>query len=196
MSEEAPGNDLSSVERRGIVTICTDKDDTSKLLQDKDGNAIVVLIPKNVPNETGAWEKAFSLFLRTMQQITCNYRILYVHSGFDSPLGFAWWVGRLRHRVSDTIRKNLKAVTVLHPTILVRLCFWSLKPFVSAKFWEKLHYADRIEELFLDDVLPKEAIPRVLPQFVISWEQGLVEEGKIARHVAVQAGAPLGPNEN
>eukprot|EP00171_Calliarthron_tuberculosum_P019823 IDg19823t1 len=51
MAEEMDNSDLSNVERRGIVTVCTEGDDTSKLLHDKDGNAIVVLIPKNVPNE-------------------------------------------------------------------------------------------------------------------------------------------------
>lgn len=187
--DKALNADLSSLEHRRIVTICTEKDDANALLYDKDGNAIVVIVPENVPENE--WEKAFQLFLITMQSVPSDYRIVYVHSGFDSHFRVAWWLARLHQRVPQALRKSLKAVSVVHPTVVLRLLFMFCKPFVSSKFWDKLHYVDRIDELFLDEVLPAEAVRRVLPPFVFAYERKLLEDGTIAREMAAQAGAPL-----
>lgn len=121
---------------------------------------------------------------------------MYVHSGCSSPAWFAWWVSQLRARVSRDHRKNLKALSVVHPTFAVRAFFFAARPFVSAKFWEKLHYVDRIDELFLDDIIPKQYVTRVLPVSVVNGEKHMVEEDvEIARQMAIAAGATLTPRQ-
>lgn len=121
---------------------------------------------------------------------------MYVHSGYTSPAWFVWWVQQLRARVSRDHRKNVKALSVVHPSYSVRVFFLAVRPFVSGKFWEKLHYVDRIDELFLDEVVPKEHVRRVLPASVVSGEQGMLEEEEyVVRQIAISAGAVLTPRQ-
>lgn len=101
----------------------------------------------------------------------------------------------MRQRVSRNHRKNLKALSIVHPTLYVRLFLFSARAFVSVKFWDKLHYVDRIEELELDGVLPASAINELLPGGVADYERELKEEAELAREVAIAAGAPLAPRE-
>lgn len=85
---------------------------------------------------------------------------------------------------------------MVHPTFAVRAFFFAARPFVSAKFWEKLHYVDRIDELFLDDIIPKQHVTRVLPVSVVNGEKHMVEEDvEIARQMAIAAGATLTPRQ-
>ncbi len=144
-------------------------------------------------NESLAWTNRSCIVFCACQVVKSDYRIVYVHSGFASPLWFTWWVFGLRSRVSRDHRKNLKALTIVHPTFAVRLFFLSVRPFISAKFWEKLHYADRIDELYLDHVIPKEHIRRVLPASVLANEEKIVQEGEVARQMALASGVQLNP---
>ncbi len=71
--EKAEISDLSSVEDRGIVTVCTTNDGSDgldRLLQDDDGNRVVILVPGNVPGEKDSWEKSFHLFLRETAEVS------------------------------------------------------------------------------------------------------------------------------
>lgn len=58
-------------------------------------------------------------------------------------------------------------------------------------FWHKLHYVDRIEELWLDGVLSREVTTRVIPAAVAVFEEALVEENEMMRDEAISMGVPL-----
>lgn len=61
------------------------------------------------------------------------------------------------------------------------------------KFWNSLHFVDRIEELWLDDVLSKERVLKLMPQSVFTYEQALDIEVEEARNGMVALGYPLAP---
>lgn len=70
-----------------------------------------------------------------------------------------------------------------------------LSPVIGAKFWQKLHYADRVEELWLDGVVSEKTARDNVPQSVVEYESKLVEEMESHREIARMLGAPLGPRE-
>ena len=107
----------------------------------------------------------------------------------------SWWLLSLRLRLSRGHRKNLSGLTIVHPSVWVRLLFLGMRPVLGAGFWKKLHYADRIEELWLDEVMEEGVARRNIPQAVFGYEQKIVEEAEESRNLAIALGAPLAARE-
>lgn len=45
------------------------------------------------------------------------------------------------------LRKSIHELHVLHPNFWLKSLFAFMRPFVSSKFWRKLHYTDHIAEV-------------------------------------------------
>ncbi|KAI0563269.1 CRAL-TRIO lipid binding protein [Gracilaria domingensis] len=193
--QQARDADLSGVENRGIVTVVRESD--GSLITDSDGNALVMVIPALIPRIGGSvWEHCFQLFIRETGDI-CDqtYRVIYVHSGFSPPLWLGWWLIRVRNRLSRAHRKNLQAVSIVHPTLTLRVICMLLSAFVSQNVWRKVHYVDRLEELWLDEVMAKEVAQRIIPGGVAMFEEALIEENEMMREAAVVMGVPVEPRQ-
>lgn len=130
--------------------------------------------------------------LHTTQTCQHAFRIVFVMSSFSSSEAwFGWWLNQMRTRVSEKHRENLSAVSIVHPSPAVRaLCMLGWAWFGRA-FWDKLHYVDRIEELWLDGVMSEERAERVLPAAVSGFEQAFLAEFAEERKRAIEMGAPL-----
>lgn len=115
-----------------------------------------------------------------------------MHSGFASTAWLAWWLRGLRARVPQEYRANLAALTVLHPTLAVRGAFLAARAVYGGEWWERLEYADRIEEIWLDGVLEREAVEGLFGDDVREWETELVREAEEWRRIGVRFGAPVG----
>lgn len=48
----------------------------------------------------------------------------------------------------SSFKKNLKGFYIVHPTFFFKTIFQFFKPFVSKKFWIKLHFLNEVAELF------------------------------------------------
>lgn len=117
-------------------------------------------------------------------------------SGFTSSTGwFSWWQWRLHTRVSAAHRANLKAVTIVHATLGMRVACGMGWMWFGSEFWNVVHFADRVEELYLDGVLTKEQMKRVLPTGVAAFEEMLVAEAEDARERSIAMGVPLMPRD-
>lgn len=124
-----------------------------------------------------------------------GYRVIYVHSGFSPPVWLGWWLWGVLSRISRTRRKNVNAVSIIHASIGVRMIMFALRAMVGKKFWEKVEYADRLEEIWLDDIVSESETVLNIPQIIFSYEGNIVEEAEGLRSWAVMMGAPLGPRE-
>ncbi|CAN8064822.1 unnamed protein product [Agarophyton chilense] len=187
----AENADLSVVADRGIVTVVRESD--GSFIRDKDGNALVMVIPALIPRIGGdVWEKCFQLFVRETCDICADaYRLIYVHSGFSPPIWLGWWLMQARNRVSRAHRKNIQAISIVHPSLTLRAVCALLSPFVSQSVWRKVHYVDRLEELWLDEVLSREVAERIIPGGVAMYEEGLIEENEMMREAIVALGVPV-----
>lgn len=116
-------------------------------------------------------------------------------SNFSSDLWFSWWLSQMRKRVSDRHRLNLHAVSIVHPTWGIRLLCTAGWAVFGSKFWNALHFAERVEELWLDGIMDEDTARQLIPQAVFSYESALIADAQEAREMAISAGAPLNREE-
>eukprot|EP00177_Eucheuma_denticulatum_P007029 GFKZ01012786.1.p1 GENE.GFKZ01012786.1~~GFKZ01012786.1.p1 ORF type:complete len:207 (+),score=35.27 GFKZ01012786.1:158-778(+) len=193
--EKALSADLRAVEGRGIVHVW--RSAAGDWQRDSDGRLVVSVVPGLVPEGEGMWERALQLFIvETREVCKESYRVVYMHSGFSSPVWFGWWVLRARWRLSREHRKNIGAVTVVHGSAAVRMMVMFLGMFVGRKFWDKVEYADRVEEMWLDNVVHEDGVRRNIGDRIMAYEEKIKEEAEAQRELAIMAGAPLAPREH
>jgi hypothetical protein len=56
-------------------------------------------------------------------------------------------ISQIYRRMPRFLRKNIHELHVLHPNFFLKSLFVFLRPFLSKKFWKKLHYADSIQDV-------------------------------------------------
>lgn len=170
--------DLTEVEARDVCRVWHEGTDS-------DGCRVVVLTPSHLGS--ASWENAFQLFIRESDEITKGrYRIVIVNSGHALTLVSVLWVlRRARAVLPERFRRNLCALSVVHPDIFVRFLAYTLKPFMSYEFWDNIQFADRIEELVLDGTFDGDDISTLLPdscrQFEVKLELDAVAMREQAR---------------
>lgn len=192
--EQALSADLRAVEGRGMVHVW--RDAAGDLQRDSDGRVVVSIVPGLVPQGEGMWERALQLFMvETREVCQERYRVVYMHSGFSSPVWFGWWLVRARWRLSREHRKNIGAVTVVHGSGTVRMMIMFLRLFVGRKFWDKVEYADRVEEIWLDEVVGEEGVRGNVGDGIMAYEEKIKQEAEAQRELAIMAGAPLAPRD-
>lgn len=99
----------------------------------------------------------------------------------------------MHNRVSQQHRRNLKGVTIVHPSLGIRTICAAASLVYGSGLWNSLHYADRMDELWLDGILDEDKVRKFIPHSVVAFEQVLIQEAEEAREVARQYGAPLAP---
>lgn len=62
-------------------------------------------------------------------------------------------------------------------------------------FWEKLHYADRLEELWLDKIMEEETALKFMPQSVVAYDRSLDEYARYSRNALADLGFTRPPDE-
>jgi len=140
MLAEATSSDFSDLEKFGFLY-------TSGY--DKEGRPIIVFLASRVPAKIASLERILLYILKVLDPIVVkDYSILYVHTGFRSenqpPFTF---LKRCYGVFRRQYKKNLKCVMIVQPTFWVRGCIQFVRPFVSDKFWKKLHFAEDINQI-------------------------------------------------
>lgn len=173
--------DLSEIQARDVCRVWSQGTDT-------EGLPAVVLTPSNLG--PSGWDDALQFFIRECDDVAkSQYRIVLVNSGYSMGFSLAFWAARRARAVLPRrYRKNLAAVSVVHPSTFIRVCMYLLKPFVSSKFWSKIQFADRIEELALDGTFSAEDLPTLLPELCRDFELQLESDAAIMRQMAREKG--------
>jgi Rho GTPase-activating protein 1 len=126
--------DLKILQRRGL---------------DAAGRPVLLLVAENLPARAVDMERVLMYVLRELDRLgTREYSVVYVHTNFnsDNKPEFAW-LKRCYTLLSRNIRKNVKALYIVHPTFWIKLIFSLFRPVISAKFSKKLIYIDRLHQL-------------------------------------------------
>ena len=63
-------------------------------------------------------------------------------------------------------KKNLKSFYLIHPTFIFKMIIKCFRPFVSEKFWKKLHLCDRVSQVYNE--LDRDSV--ALPPSVLSYD--------------------------
>ncbi|KAI6242753.1 Rho GTPase-activating protein 1 [Aphelenchoides fujianensis] len=142
VNEDPFAEDFSDIARHEIVSVIGEGDLA--------GRPIVVVYAYRLPsNKTLDQQKFLRYLTATLNQIVeLDYTIVYFHYGLRShnkpPLKFLVQAYQLLDR---NYKKNLKALYIVHPTRFIRILWTVFKPLISAKFGEKLHYVNVLDEL-------------------------------------------------
>ncbi|KAA8491647.1 Rho GTPase-activating protein gacY [Porphyridium purpureum] len=106
-----------------------------------------------------------------------QYSVIFFHTnmGWRNQPSVAFAI-RAYRLLPTAYKKNLAHLSIVHPGVWVRGVFLIMRPFLSSKFWAKLHYADRLDELWLDGVLNKHALEAHVPPEARRFEEALRHE--------------------
>jgi Divergent CRAL/TRIO domain len=180
----AQSEDFSDVRALDVVRVWSGRD--------IGGRPVIVVTPQNL-GSCGR-ERAFRYFISECNAVLSRpYHVVLVHSGRALGLELALWIAR---RVAFTLppayRKNIAALSIVHPDMLLRFLTYLLSPFVSAKLWDKVQFVDRIEELELDGEFHKDDLGSLLPPLARRFEGFLEGEAEVMRSRARLEGLVAG----
>lgn len=135
-------------------------------------NAIIVFSACYLPHRNRVdynyvMNNLFAYVISTLDQlVTEDYVLVYLQGGTskDCVPGFSW-LKRCYKMIDRKLRKNLKFLYLVHPTFWLKTLVLMIKPFVSSKFSNKIHFINSLDELY--DCVPVEraSIPNRVKQF-------------------------------
>jgi prune family protein 2 len=102
----------------------------------------------------------FMYVLTTLHELVADdYMLIYFHNpsggGITSNnMPTFGWLKRCYYMIDRRLRKNLKALYLVHPTFWLKTLVIMTKPFISSKFSRKLRFVSNLTEL--NDLVPME----------------------------------------
>jgi hypothetical protein len=124
------------------------------------------LPPKSLLNYQQVIPQLFFYILSILDKLVVDdYVIVYLHSGAprNSIPGIQWF-HRFYKMVDRRLRKNLKQLYLVHPTFWVKTVLRLVRPFISRKFYRKVHFLESLRDLerhvHLDAMMIPEAVRR------------------------------------
>jgi len=115
-------------------------------------------------NKPGYMKELLLYIVNFMDELVMDdYSLVYVHSDPSPDIG---WVNDVRSILPYKYKKNLCRLTIVYPTMGLKVMIGMSRPFVSGKFWEKLTYVEDIPGLCMEygvplDFWPMELVPVV-----------------------------------
>lgn len=117
-------------------------------------NAVIVICACHLPDRTRrdynyVMDNLFLYVLSTLEQLIADdYILVYLAGGTPrSSMPNFHWLKRAYQMIDRKLRKNLKALHVVHPTFWVRAVVAFSRPFISTKFYRKLIFVNNLTEL-------------------------------------------------
>ncbi|XP_039316069.1 bcl-2/adenovirus E1B 19 kDa-interacting protein 2-like protein [Saimiri boliviensis] len=117
-------------------------------------NAVILFascyLPRSsIPNYTYVMEHLFRYLVGTLELLVAeNYLLVHLSGGTSRaqvpPLS---WIRQCYRTLDRRLRKNLRALVVVHATWYVKAFLALLRPFISSKFTRKIRFLDSLEEL-------------------------------------------------
>ncbi|XP_028397348.1 rho GTPase-activating protein 8-like isoform X2 [Dendronephthya gigantea] len=154
--EQNMSEDFSDIDRHNILSIGGD-DKNARI-------AIVFSASKLPPKNEIDHQKLFRYMQYTLDKYVENdYSVVYFHHGLNSKnKPSISWLVQVYHALDRKYKKNLKALFIVHPTGFIKVIWNVLKQFISAKFSQKVVYANRLADLEEYLHLPQLDIPEVV----------------------------------
>nr|KAF6396235.1 BCL2 interacting protein like [Rousettus aegyptiacus] len=117
-------------------------------------NAVILFascyLPRSsIPNYTYVMEHLFRYMVGTLELLVAeNYLLVHLSGGTCRaqvpPLG---WIRQCYRTLDRRLRKNLRALVVVHATWYVKAFLALLRPFISSKFTRKVRFLNSLAEL-------------------------------------------------
>eukprot|EP00040_Diaphanoeca_grandis_P037516 m.245091 g.245091 ORF g.245091 m.245091 type:complete len:393 (+) comp33833_c12_seq1:19-1197(+) len=156
LATSANYEDFSDIEGHDILSIGG---------TDAQGNPVFCFKAANLPSDPKVdFDKLLRYMLHRMDELVeSDYSIVWLHHGWRSknkpPLK---WIRQMHSGFSRKYRKNLKALYFVHYTSFIKILMTLCKPFISSKFFKKVHLVKTLTQLesFVD--IKKLSIPEIV----------------------------------
>ncbi|XP_006217024.1 bcl-2/adenovirus E1B 19 kDa-interacting protein 2-like protein isoform X1 [Vicugna pacos] len=117
-------------------------------------NAVIVFascyLPRSsIPNYTYVMEHLFRYMVGTLELLVAeNYLLVHLSGGTSrAQVPSLSWIRQCYHTLDRRLRKNLRALLVVHATWYVKAFLALLRPFISSKFTRKIRFLNSLGEL-------------------------------------------------
>ncbi|KAJ6652706.1 hypothetical protein lerEdw1_011148 [Lerista edwardsae] len=117
-------------------------------------NAIIVfascyLPDSSVPNYPYIMDNLFRYIIGTLELMVAENYLLVCLCGATprSQIPSFSWIKQCYQTIDRRLRKNLKALIVVHPTWFIKALMALFRPFLSSKFSRKMQLVDSLQEL-------------------------------------------------
>ncbi|XP_033127283.1 protein prune homolog 2-like isoform X2 [Anneissia japonica] len=143
-------------------------------------NAIIVFASCYMPDKTRrdynyVMDNLFLYIVSTLELLVAqDYMIVYFHGAASRRKvpGMAW-MRRCYKLIDRRLRKNLKGLYIVHPTMWLKTVVGFTKPFISSKFSSKLKFVYQLDEL--KQLVPMEYI--YVPEEVRKFDLKRTQKG-------------------
>nr|XP_021400780.1 caytaxin [Lonchura striata domestica] len=106
------------------------------------------------------------------------------------------WLKKCYQMIDRRLRKNLKALIIMHPSWFIRTVLAISRPFISVKFINKIQYVHSLEEL--EQLIPMEHVQ--IPDCVLQYEEERIkarrERAEENKDMAERESRPVPPAED
>ncbi|XP_067425511.1 bcl-2/adenovirus E1B 19 kDa-interacting protein 2-like protein [Emydura macquarii macquarii] len=134
-------------------------------------NAIIVfascyLPHSSVPEYQYVMEHLFRYIIGTLELMVAENYILVCLNGATarSQVPSFGWIKQCYQTIDRRLRKNLKAMIIVHPTWYVKALMAVIRPFLSSKFGRKVQFMDSLWELSQQIPLEQVHVPDCIRQ--------------------------------
>ncbi|RXG59030.1 Protein prune-like protein 2 [Armadillidium vulgare] len=140
-------------------------------MDDSSQSPIVVLSAARLPDKSKKdyhyiMDNLFMYVLSFVEQLVADDYILIYFSGGKlngSGPGFHW-MRRAYEMIDRRLRKNLKSLLIVHPSLWAKTILTLARPFISSKFYRKLKFVQHLTDLAMLIPLEQLEIPDAVKQ--------------------------------
>lgn len=141
-------------------------------------NAIIIFSGCYLPDRSRrdyqyVMDNLFMYVISTLETLVAeDYMIVYFHGATPRrQMPSFGWLKKCYQMIDRRLRKNLKSLLLVHPTLWLRTIVMMTRPFISAKFSSKLRFVRSLSEL--GQIIPMEYIfvPELVQQVEVLLEQ-------------------------
>ncbi|EFC50431.1 predicted protein, partial [Naegleria gruberi] len=157
MLEKAKQEDVRDLEAMNVISCRT---------CDTEGRPVIIFSEEKIKKED-LERTLLYMILKLDKFVERDYVMIWCvsNSTSQSRPGFSWMLNVYK-TITRKYKKNLKSLYIVHPTMMIKVIMKCFSPFVSEKFWKKLHLADTVQDIFKD--IPEHILP--LPPTVIAYD--------------------------
>ncbi|KAJ8340504.1 hypothetical protein SKAU_G00351370 [Synaphobranchus kaupii] len=129
--------------------------------------AVCFMPESNQPNYRYIMDNLFKYIIGTLELLVAeNYMIVYLNGATSRrKMPSVGWLRKCYQQIDRRLRKNLKALIIVHPSWFIRTVLAITRPFISSKFSQKIKYVFNLTDLA--ELVPMEyvSIPECIKQY-------------------------------
>ncbi|XP_078328522.1 uncharacterized protein LOC111111795 isoform X1 [Crassostrea virginica] len=141
-------------------------------------NAIIIFSGCYLPDRSRrdyqyVMDNLFMYVISTLETLVAeDYMIVYFHGATPRrQMPSFGWLKKCYQMIDRRLRKNLKSLLLVHPTLWLRTIVMMTRPFISAKFSSKLRFVRSLTEL--GQIIPMEYI--LVPEQVQQYDDRILQ---------------------